>query len=88
MRIAMPIYVLSALTSATVCWMLLLNYRRTGVRFLLWSSICFACFVVNNVILFFDMIVLPDNVDLSVIRTIPVVFGLMILLYGFIWDSQ
>lgn len=87
MRMAMPIYVLSAVTSAAVCWMLFQNYRRTGVRFLLWSSLCFAFFVVNNVILFFDMIVLPDNVDLSVIRTIPVVAGTMTLLYGFIWDS-
>lgn len=86
MSIALPVYLLCAFTSSVVFLMLFANYRRTGVRFLLWSSLCFACFTLNNVLLFIDMVIFVEQVDLSIVRTVPAVVGLGILLYGFIWD--
>jgi hypothetical protein len=86
MSIAMPVYLLCAFTSSLVSVMLLLNFRRTKVRFLLWSALCFGFLALNNVLLFLDMIIFPVQFDLSIARTIPAVLGVGVLLYGFIWD--
>ncbi|MGE3263182.1 MAG: DUF5985 family protein [Bacteriovoracia bacterium] len=86
MSFALPIYLLCAFTSGLVSVLLYANYRRKGVRFLLWSALCFACFTLNNILLFVDMIIFVSQVDLSIARTLPAVVGVGILLYGFIWD--
>jgi hypothetical protein len=85
MNIAILVYFTCAVTSfltATILWR---NYRRTSVRFLLWSALCFAGLTLTNFLLFADMILFPA-MDLSLVRNLPTVFGLGILLYGFIWD--
>lgn len=84
---AVVVFVLCALTSATCAVLLLRSYQRTGVRLLLWSGLCFAGFALNNVLLFIDIQMIPDT-DLSVIRTVPALLGVVLMLYGFIWDAK
>ena len=84
---ALAIYVLCFLTASICAAMLLRGYRRTGVRLLLWSGICFLCLAVNNAALFADRVLFPD-VDLYVIRTVPTLLGLCALLYGLIWEAE
>jgi Family of unknown function (DUF5985) len=79
------IYLLCAATSLACSGLLLRGYRRNRVRLLLWSSVCFAGLALENILLFVDVIVIP-GVDLSLWRSVPAVAGLMILLYGLIWD--
>jgi hydrogenase/urease accessory protein HupE len=86
MYIAKYVYLLCALTSLLATVLLWKNFRKTGVRLLFWSSICFLGFTVNNILLFVDVIMLPD-VDLAVARTLPAVLGLGALLFGFIWET-
>lgn len=81
------VYALCALTSIACAVLLLRGYRRSGVRLLLWSGLCFAGLALNNVLLFIDVRVVPD-VDLSLWRTIPAVIGIVILLYGLIWERS
>jgi len=81
------VYALCALTSCVCAVMLLRGYRRSRVRLLLWSGLCFACFALNNILLFIDMRVLPER-DLSVVRTLPSLLGMSLLLYGLIWESE
>ncbi|MDQ2665535.1 MAG: DUF5985 family protein [Gemmatimonadota bacterium] len=81
------VYFLCALTSLLCAVMLLRGYGRTGVRLLLWSGLCFACFALNNVILIIDVQMLPDR-DLSVLRTLPSLLGMGLLLYGLVWESD
>jgi len=81
------VYALCALTSIACAVLLLRGYRRSGVRLLLWSGLCFAGLALNNVLLFIDVRVVPD-VDLSLWRTIPAVIGIVILLYGLIWETS
>ncbi len=81
------VYFLCALTSLICAVMLLRGYRRSRVRLLLWSGLCFACFTVNNIILFVDVQVLPDR-DLSVLRSLPSLLGIALLLYGLVWESD
>ena len=58
--LAIAVYLLCAATSLACAVLLLRGYLRTRARFLLWSSLCFACLAVNNLILFVDKVVLPD----------------------------
>jgi hypothetical protein len=81
------VYALCALTSLTCAVLLLRGYFRTGVRLLLWSGLCFAGLAANNVILVVDLRVVPA-VDLSVWRTLPALAGIVILLYGLVWETR
>jgi hypothetical protein len=85
--LALAVYVLCALTSLACAAFLYRGYRRSGARLLLWSSLCFACFALNNVLLIIDVRVLPER-DLSVPRTLPSLVGVALLLYGLVWDAR
>lgn len=81
------IYALCALTSLLCALLLARGYRRSRVRLLLWSSLCFTGLAINNVLLFIDLRVVP-GVDLSVWRSLPALAGLMVLIYGLVWDAR
>jgi ABC-type uncharacterized transport system permease subunit len=87
MSVGLVVYALCALTSLLCAAMLLRGFRRTGVRLLLWSALCFACFALNNVLLIVDEHILPSR-DLSLIRSLPTLLGIALLLYGLIWESD
>ena len=81
------VYALCALTSTACAVLLLRAWRQSRVKLLLWSGVCFSCLALNNVLLVLDLSVFPD-VDLSLVRSLPVVAGLGVLLWGLIWDSK
>jgi hypothetical protein len=85
--IAPVIYVLCALTSLLTMILLFRAYRARRVRLLLWSGLCFAGLAVNNVLLFVDLVVIP-NQDLSVVRQLPALGGLLLLVFGMIYDRR
>jgi hypothetical protein len=85
--IAGAIYVLCALTSLFCAGLLLRSYSKTKIRLLLWSGLCFIGLGLNNVLLVMDLLVFP-NVDLSLIRIIPALIGMLLLLYGLIWETR
>ena len=80
------VYTLCALTSLTCAVLLLRSYRRSRVRLLLWSGLCFACFALNNVLLVIDVRVLPEQ-DLSIVRSLPSLVGIALLVYGLVWET-
>jgi hypothetical protein len=79
-------YLLCALTSVACSALLALQFRRTRNGLLLWTSVCFAGFALNNVLLFVDLVVVP-TVDLSVFRLVPALLGICALLYGLIREA-
>jgi hypothetical protein len=81
------VYVLCFLTSAACALLLGRSYRRTGVRLLFWSGVCFALLAVNNLALVVDLVLWPDG-DLRLSRVILSLIAVVSLLWGFIWDSQ
>lgn len=81
------VYILCALTSLACAVMLLRSYARTHSRLVLWSGLCFVGLTLNNVLLFADLIVFP-NIDLSLCRHLTALGGLLLLIYGLIWDSR
>ena len=82
------LYLLAALTSIACMALLFRGYARTGARLLLWSALCFVALSVNNVLLFFDFIVFPTQVDLRMYRLLAALAGALFLLYAFIWEVE
>lgn len=80
------LYVLCALTSFACAVLLLRGYLRTRVRLLLWSALCFAGLTLNNALLVLDAH--THLTDLSQWRTLPALAGVMVLVYGLVWDSH
>jgi hypothetical protein len=85
--IAGAIYITCCLTSVTCALLLLRAYRGSRVRLLLWSGLCFVCLALNNIVLIIDLMILPE-IDFSLYREIPALVGLMLLLFGMIWDAD
>lgn len=83
---AEAVYILCTLTSLA-CTLLLFNgYRRGGARLLFWAALCFAGLTVNNLLLFVDLVMVPE-VDLSVARSAIALVALFVLIYGLVWES-
>lgn len=80
------VYALCVATSLACAVLLLRGYREQRVKLLLWSGLCFAGFALGNAALILDQVVLPMR-DLWVLRSIPVLGGLAILVYGMIWEA-
>jgi hypothetical protein len=82
------LFLLAALTSFGCMALLFRGYARTGVRLLLWSALCFIFLTANNVLLFFDTIVFPTQIDLRAFRLGAALVGVVCLLYAFIWEAE
>ena len=82
------LYLMAVLTCLACTMLLGRSYMHTGVRLLLWGTLCFVCLSISNILLFFDLIVLPTDVDLRLWRLSTALGGLLFLLYGFIWEDR
>jgi hypothetical protein len=84
---AETVYLLCALTSLACAVLLLKGYRASRTPLLFWSSLCFLGLVVNNALLFYDLIMVP-GMDLRVLRTSIAVGSLSLLLYGLVSEAK
>jgi hypothetical protein len=84
----MIIFGLCAVTSFVCAYLLLQAYRRGGYRLLLWSGLCFVGLTLNNLALVVDKLILPTQVDLSLLRTGLAFVSMSVLLYGLVWNSE
>jgi hypothetical protein len=81
------VYMLCALTSIVCAALLLRNARQARNGLLVWSGWAFVCLALGNILLFMDMIILPD-VSLLILRNIITLAALCLLLYGLIWETE
>jgi drug/metabolite transporter (DMT)-like permease len=81
---AETVYLLCALASLACAGLLLRSYRNSRMPLILWTSLCFVGFAVNNILLFVDLAVLPEAVDLRMWRNLIGLLGVSVLLYGMI----
>jgi hypothetical protein len=79
-------YLLCAATSILCAVLLLRGWLRSRSRLLMWSSLCFVGLAINNVLLFVDLVLLPD-VDLRLLRTGSALVSLVLLVIGLIWEG-
>ena len=81
------VYLLCFVTSSACALLLGRNYRRTGARLLLWSALCFTLLALNNLVVVFDLLLLPDR-DFRLARLLLSLGAVGVLLFGFIWDRE
>lgn len=81
------VYLLCAATCLLCAILLFRGYARTSVRLLFWSGLCFAGLMIDNIMLYVDIVVVPDF-SLVIWRKVPGLVAIMLLLFGLVWDSQ
>lgn len=81
------IYMLGCLTTTCCAVLLLRYYARVRHKLLLWSGLCFVGLAVSNLLIFVDLVLLP-NVDLYFARLLTAALAMLLLLYGLIWESE
>jgi hypothetical protein len=86
--VAEAVYILCALTSILCAVLLLRGYRATRTRLLFWASLCFGFLAINNVILYFDLVILPPQIDLFWYRNAVALIGMLVLVFGLTWESR
>jgi predicted membrane-bound spermidine synthase len=79
------VYALCVLASAVCAILLLRRYLSQRSKLLLWSACAFALLAINNLFVFFDIILFPTT-DFSFFRTASSLGAVGTLLYGFIWE--
>ena len=55
---------------------------------LFWSSLCFALLAVVNLVVIFDLVIYPTQLDLKPLRLWLTLLAISVLLFGFIWDED
>jgi hypothetical protein len=83
---AEAVYLLCAATSIACALLLLRTYREKGGRLLLWTGICFVGLALNNILLVYDLLIVP-SVDLSLLRNLVAFAAMAMLLYGLVWGE-
>jgi hypothetical protein len=81
------IYLLCAATSLLCTVMLLRGYARSRVRLLFWAGLCFAGLMLENTILYIDVVMIPD-VSLAIWRKVPGLLAMLLFIFGLIWESK
>jgi len=79
---------LATLVLSLACTILLsYSYTTRGARLLFWCALFFVCLTLNNVLLFFNLVVVP-HLDLRLYRFASAAAGLLFVLYGLIYEAQ
>jgi Family of unknown function (DUF5985) len=81
------VYLLCAATCLLCTVMLFRGYIRTRVRLLFWAGLCFVGLMLDNIILYADVVVFPD-MSLAVWRKLPGLLALLLLVFGLVWESK
>ena len=85
--IATAVYVLCMLTSTFCAVLLRREYRRARGQLLFWASLSFIGWALNNALVFTDLILLTNVVDLSLIRALTSLAAVCLMVYGLIRDA-
>jgi hypothetical protein len=81
------VYILCAVTSVVCAVLLFRASRRSPSRLLFWSGNSFIALAIANILLFVDLVMIP-NYDLLILRNVVTLLGITMLLYGLIWEAE
>lgn len=81
------VYLCCSIVSGTCAVLLFKNYLRVHARILLWISLSFALFTVNNIFVFVDIVVFPE-IDMSgaLVRHILLCLSALTMIVGLTWE--
>lgn len=81
------VYILCGIFSVICAALLFRSYRLSPSHLLFWSGLCFGFLALNNIILFLDLVLLPNlEFSGSLIRNICGASAGSVLLFGLIWE--
>jgi hypothetical protein len=66
---------------------LIRNYWRTRLRLALLAALCFAGLALNNVLLFVDLVLVPEG-DLRLVRAVVAFAALALLVAGLVLEEK
>jgi hypothetical protein len=82
------VYALCAIFSIGCATLLFQGYRLQKAKLLLWSSLSFLLLALNNIILFVDLVILPEAEFGGVfLRGVLGAASGVVLLFGLIWEG-
>jgi hypothetical protein len=81
------VYFLCFASSGLCAYLLVTAFVRRREKLLLWSALCFCLLAINNLLVFVDIIVLPE-IDLKLWRSLTSFAAVAVLLYGFVWEIE
>jgi hypothetical protein len=84
---ASSVYMLGSLICLLCAVLLIRRYAQVRERLLLWSGLCFAGLTVSNLLIFVDLVLMPET-DLYTYRLVVAAIAMMLLLYGLIWETD
>jgi hypothetical protein len=85
--IAAAVYILGAVTTLLCGVLLLRGYLGARKKLLLWSACCFFGLAISNLLVFVDLVLLPQ-IDLYFWRLFTASIAMLILLWGLIWEGE
>jgi Family of unknown function (DUF5985) len=85
---AAVVYLLGTLVTLICAVLLLRAFTRARTPLLLWSGLCFVLLTVSNSLLFVDLVLLTHQVNLYVWRLATAAAGMLLLLYGLVFESE
>lgn len=84
---AETVYILCGIFSIICTVLLFRSYRISPSHLLFWSGLCFGFLALNNIILFMDLVLLPNlEFSGSFFRNICGSLAGSVLLFGLIWE--
>lgn len=81
------IYILGTLVGLLCAIMLLRAYKKVMSRLLLWSGLCFLGLSVSNLLVFIDLVLIPET-NLYALRLWTAALATMLLVFGLVWESE
>lgn len=88
MTIENIVYLFCAVVTIGCAVLLVRGYLRFRVKLVFWGAIFFICFAMSNIVLFFDLAILPPSVDLSPYRDALTLAGLIAMIFGLIKEGD
>jgi heme/copper-type cytochrome/quinol oxidase subunit 4 len=81
------LFALAVLSSFACMVLLFRGYLQRRVRLLMWGALCFVGLTINNIMMFTDLIILPES-DLRIYRLVPALAGAACMVYALIWEPD
>jgi hypothetical protein len=84
---AETVYILGALSSLLCAVLLFRHYLVSRTQLLFWSALCFGGLTATNVLVFIDLVAVPEA-DLHLLRWGITAVSLGLQVFGLVWESK
>lgn len=80
------VFALCALTAGTCAVLLLRGYLKARTGLLFWSTICFCCLALANILVYVDLVMFPTT-GYSLVRIVVTFVAVSVLVFGMVKET-